>query len=261
MTDWPKKIKFRRILLSNDDGIAAPGLKVLLRIANKLSDDVWICAPETEQSGAAHSLTLHDPLRIRRLSKVRYAVNGTPTDCVLLGLQEILKDNPPDLLLSGVNRGANIGEDVTYSGTVAAAMEATILGVPAIALSLNIQNGQSKIHWPTAEKHAPPLIRKLCAAGWPEGTLINVNFPDCAPADVGPIKITRQGQRKILGNLDKRIDPRGRPYYWIGSLRSEAVAQPGTDLAAIEADQISITPIHLDLTNQPTLRPLKQIFG
>ncbi len=260
MNDWPEKIRYRRILLSNDDGINAPGLKVLQRIAAKLSEDIWICAPETEQSGAAHSLTLHDPLRIRRLSPRRFAVNGTPTDCVLLALQEILKDDPPDLLLSGVNRGANMGEDVTYSGTVAAAMEATILGVPAIALSQNIENGQSKIHWPTAEKFAPKVIRSLCGAGWPEGSLINVNFPDCAPADAGPVELTRQGQRKILDNLDKRIDPRGRPYYWIGSLRSDAVAKPGTDLAAVEGRRISVTPIHLDLTHQPTLKSLKQVF-
>ncbi len=258
MNDWPAKIRYRKILISNDDGIGAPGLKILQRIAGKLSDDIWVCAPETEQSGAAHSLTLHDPLRIRRLSSRRFAVNGTPTDCVLLALQEILKDDPPDLLLSGVNRGANIAEDITYSGTVAAAMEATILGVPAIALSQNVKNGQSKVHWPTAEKFAPGLIRKLCAAGWPEGSLINLNFPDCAPADAGPAELTRQGQRKILENLEKRVDPRGRPYYWIGSLRSEAVARPGTDLAAIESNRISVTPIHLDLTHQPTLRSLKQ---
>ena len=261
MVSFPNGLSQVRILLTNDDGIDAPGLKVLGRIARQLSRDVWVCAPETEQSGAGHSLTLRRPLRLRRVSSRRFAVDGTPTDCMVLAIHSILKDQPPDLVLSGVNRGGNMGEDITYSGTVAAAMEATILGVPAISLSQHIGEDHTKAHWQTAEKHAPGIIRRLCDSGWPIGTLINVNFPDVPGGVVRGVEVTRQGQRKVGENLHERVDPRGRPYYWIGALKNNIKPRPGSDLAVVAAGSISVTPVHLDMTHGGAVKRLQQVFA
>ncbi|HUI17927.1 MAG TPA: 5'/3'-nucleotidase SurE, partial [Alphaproteobacteria bacterium] len=214
MFDPPLDLARARILLSNDDGIEATGLKVLERIARTLSDDVWVVAPETEQSAASHSLTLRLPLRIRPLGQHRFAVNGTPTDAVLLAVQHIMAERKPDIVFSGVNRGGNLGEDVTYSGTIAAAMEGTLLGVPSIALSQCYTSGE-KTRWAPAEQHAPALIRKLVTLRWPKGVMMNVNFPDVPAERVRGIAVTAQGRRKIGGELERRLDPRGTPYYWI----------------------------------------------
>ncbi|MBO6783877.1 MAG: 5'/3'-nucleotidase SurE, partial [Alphaproteobacteria bacterium] len=170
MHKFPRRLDKLRILVSNDDGVRAPGIRVLERIAREITDDVWVCAPLNEQSGAGHSLTLRYPLWLRRIATRRYAVEGTPTDSVLVGIHHAVKDRKPDLVLSGVNRGSNMGEFITYSGTCSAAMEATILGVPAIAFSQQTDFDRSNTHWATAEKYAPDLIRKLCKAGWPERT-------------------------------------------------------------------------------------------
>ena len=256
-----------RILVTNDDGIHAPGLKVLERIARSISKDVWVVAPEMEQSGAAHSLTLHVPVRVRKISARRYAVSGTPTDCVLLALQEILPNangKKPhgslafDLVLSGVNRSSNVGDDVTYSGTVAAAMEGTVLGVPSIALS-QACGDYEKVHWPTAERHAPAIIKKLIAAGWPKNTLINVNFPDCAPGKVKGIKVCKQGKRLVSVGLSERFDPKGRPYFWIGGARENKTDEPGVDVDLLEAGHITITPLTMDLTDYKTMEKLQRL--
>ena len=249
-----------RILLTNDDGIAAPGLKVLQRIARQLAREVWVVAPELEQSGAGHSLTLRRPLRIRQLGRRRYAVDGTPTDAVLLAVNQIMRAAKPSLVLSGVNRGGNMGEDVTYSGTIAAAMEATLLGVPAIALSLETLQGKPA-RWDTVEAHAPRVIRELAAAGWPADVFINVNFPNRPPDQVGPIQIARQGRRKIGDELGERLDLRGEHYYWIGPMRTEEPTQPGTDLAAVNEGRIAVTPLHLDLTPGRTARHLERVLS
>lgn len=249
-----------RILLSNDDGIDASGLKVLERVAHALSKDVWVVAPETEQSAASHSLTLRVPLRIRKRSERRFAVNGTPTDAVLLAVQHIMKDRRPDLVLAGVNRGGNLGEDVTYSGTIAAAMEGTLLGIPSIALSQLVTHGQ-KTRWGTAEHHAEALIRKIATMKWPKGILLNVNFPDVPADQVAGVAVTVQGRRKIGGKLDERRDPRGFPYYWIGTMRTEEPSRKGSDLAAVNGGAISVTPLSLDLTHKPSVVSLKRIFG
>lgn len=246
-----------RILVSNDDGIDAPGLKVLEKVAKTLSKDIWIVAPEYEQSGASHSLTLTQPLRIRKLGPRKYAVRGTPTDCVMMAMHEIMKDKRPDLLLSGVNRGANLGEDVTYSGTVAVAMEGTLLGVPSIALSQCFQFGHP-VKWATAEHHAPKLIRKLLKAGWPKGTLINVNFPDVVADSVTGVEVVKQGLRDLTDLvLDHRIDARGVPYYWIGFRRQKSKSKRQSDLGATENGAISVTPLQLDLTQGAALKALK----
>ncbi|MCZ6605761.1 MAG: 5'/3'-nucleotidase SurE [Alphaproteobacteria bacterium] len=261
MNVFPRELETMRILLTNDDGIDAPGLKAMARIAATLSKDIWVCAPEVQQSGAGHSLTLSDPVRLNRHSKRRFSTNGTPTDCVLLALHRIMKDQPPDLVLSGVNMGGNMGEDITYSGTVAAAMEATLLRVPAIALSLQLRDGARHVHWATAEIHAPDIITKLCRAGWPRGTLININFPGVASEEIAGIEVTAQGQRFIGDNLHERTDPRGRTYFWIGRLQNLSKPKKGTDLAAIEADRISVTPIHLDFTHHRAIKPLREALS
>jgi len=249
-----------RILLSNDDGIDAPGIAVLERIARTLSDDVWVVAPEHEQSAASHSLTIRRPLRIRQAGPRHFAVDGTPTDAVLLGVNHILaNDRKPDLVLSGINRGANLGEDVTYSGTVAAAMEATILGVPAIALSQFV-TPPNPPKWETAEHWAAKVIRQALAVGWRRNVLININFPDVAPEAVTGLTVTRQGKRKIGDAVIERLDPRGEPYVWIGAQRAEDRGIAGTDLEAVYRGEVTLTPLCFDLTDHPSLEALAAAF-
>ncbi len=252
-------IKNARVLISNDDGIDAPGLKVLEKVVKKIAKEVWVSAPETEQSAAGHSLTLRRPLRIRKLSGKRFAVDGTPTDSVLLGLYEAMDEVRPDLILSGVNRGGNLGEDVTYSGTVAAAMEGTLLGIPSIAFSQVCEDGHP-IKWRTAEHWLPDVLNKLAAASFPSNVLINVNFPDVSAGRVIGVEVTKQGQRKIGGDFWEGTDPRGDRYFWIGPQRNEDRAKKGTDLEAVSRGAISVTPLTLDLTHKGTLKKLKAAF-
>lgn len=249
-----------RILLSNDDGIHGPGLKVLESIARTLSDDVWIVAPETEQSGAGHSLTLRRPLRIRKISEKKFAVDGTPTDCVMIAVNEVMGKNKPTLMLSGVNQGANSGEDVTYSGTVAAAMEATLLGVPSIALS---QASSFKHHtkWSTAEHHGPTLIKRILKNEWPRDVLMNINFPDVISSSVTGVRVVKQGIRNIRNHLLEWVDPRGIPFYWVGgAMRDDSPTEAKTDLEALQEGAIAVTPLHLDLTHHRTLKALEAEF-
>lgn len=249
-----------RILVTNDDGIHAPGLKALTRIARSLSKDVWVVAPEHEQSAASHSLTLRRPLRVRRLGARRFAVDGTPTDCVLVALLRIMNGRPADLVLSGVNHGANLGEDVTYSGTIAAAMEGALLGVRAIALS-QVRAGDGEIHWATAERFAPEIIRKLASLPWPADLLVNVNFPPRTPDRVNGIRICRQGRRDTAIQVIEGRDPAGRDYLWLGDFLSDSGSDPDTDLAAIMDGAIAVTPLHLDLTHGATLERFGRLFG
>ena len=243
-----------RILCTNDDGINAPGLKVIEQIARALSDDVWIVAPELDQSGVSHSLSLNDPLRLREVSPRHFAVRGTPTDCVIMGARHILGDKLPDLVLSGVNKGRNVAEDVVYSGTIAGALEGTILGFPSFALSqeFSIDTRNAPL-WDTALKFGPDIIRKVIEAGVPRNTVININFPSCMPDDVKGIRITRQGKRNQgFLKIDRRHDGRGNPYFWIGFERAAMMDAPaeGTDLAALAARYVSVTPLRLDRTDE-----------
>lgn len=260
MFEPPLNLKKARVLVTNDDGYQAPGIKILEKVARDLSDDVWVVAPETEQSAVSHSLTIRRPLRIRKIKDQCYAVDGTPTDCVMLAVQHILKDNKPTLCLSGVNGGGNLGEDVTYSGTIAAAMEATLLGVPSIALSQHI-NHPRPAHWSTAEAFAPKVIRQLVKVEWPKNTLMNVNFPDVPAKSVKGIQAAPQGRHKIGDDLHEHHDPRGVPYYWIGSMRQEDAEQTGTDIAAVRSGWISVTPLYLDLTHRAMLKELQKKLG
>ena len=199
------------------------------------------------------------PLRLREVARQRYSVDGTPTDCVLIAVKRLLRDRPPDLVLSGINAGSNVGEDLTYSGTVAAAMEATLLGIPAIALSQDYRD-RNAIPWQTSDAFAPESIRRLLRLPWPDSTLYNINFPAVPPAQTTGFAVTSQGKRAIADNLTEGVDPRGRPYYWIGPVRDGGAAEPGTDVAALAGNKVSITPIHLDLTNVPVLAALRQVF-
>jgi 5'-nucleotidase len=245
-----------RILVTNDDGIYGPGLKVLEKIAASISKDVWVVVPEGEQSGSSHSLTLTAPLRIRKRGARRYSISGTPTDSVMLGVHSIIKGGRPDLVLSGVNRGGNLGEDVTYSGTVACAMEGTLLGIPSIALSQVYKHGHP-VKWATAAHHGPKVVRKLLKAGWPKGTLVNVNFPDVVADAVTGVFACQQGQRDLTDLLiEARMDMRNNPYYWIGFRREQGKPKATSDLGVIASGGISVTPLHLDLTHTSSMKAL-----
>ncbi len=246
-----------RILITNDDGIHAPGLGVLERIASSFSDDVWVVAPETDQSGAAHSLTLNDPLRLRQIGDRTFAVRGTPTDCVIMGVRHLLPEKP-DLVLSGVNRGQNIADDVTYSGTIAGAIEGTLLGVRSIAISQAYTwETRDAIKWHTAELLAPDLIRRLLDIELDGNVLLNVNFPDREPDEVAGTEMTVQGRRnQDLLYIDPREDGRGNPYFWIAFERQRSTPAKGTDLCAIAEGRVSVTPLTLDLTDADAHRTL-----
>jgi 5'-nucleotidase len=249
-----------RILVTNDDGIHSPGLGVAEKIARAISDDVWVVAPETEQSGASHSLTLTFPLRLRKIAERRFAVTGTPTDCVMMAALHVLKDHPPELVLSGVNWGSNLADDVTYSGTIAGAMEGCALGIPSIALSQAAdEDFREKIDWSPGEAHGPGLVRRLVESGWPQGSLINVNFPGCTAAEVTGTELVPQGQYDLQSTeIHERHDARSRPYYWIGLRRRKSTPPKQSDLGAVYANKIAVTPLHMNLTDMAALEKMRQ---
>ena len=239
-----------RILLTNDDGVHDEGIVSLEKIARQLSDDVWIVAPETDQSGFAHSLSISQPLRVRKLGEKHFAVRGTPTDCVIMGVKNLMPE-PPDLVLSGVNSGANVADDVTYSGTVAGAMEGTLLGIRSIALSQSYaasEDGQRIIPYETAEAHAPELINRIADMDLAPGILINLNFPNCGPDEVQGAVVADQGKLAYGIWVDERRDGRNFPYYWLRFGRGAIEMPEGTDIAAVRDNRISVTPLKLDFT-------------
>lgn len=251
-----------RILLTNDDGIHAEGLAALERIAAQLSDDVWVCAPEYEQSGASRALTLAEPIRVRKVAERKFATTGTPTDCVMLGVRELMEGAPPDLVLSGVNRGANLAEDVTMSGTVAGAIEAMALGVPGIALSQMGSYDPLDSYFEPAETFAPGVVKRLVEVGWPKDVVLNINFPAVPIDQIGEVEVTRQGFRDVQVKIaEKRTDLRGRDYYWIGFRPERSKPEEGTDLRALYEGRISVTPLHIDLSHMATVYELKSVLG
>jgi 5'-nucleotidase len=252
-----------RILVTNDDGIHAPGLAVAEQIARAISDDVWVVAPETEQSGASHSLTLSAPLRLRQIDDRHFAVSGTPTDCVMMAALHILKAQPPELVLSGINWGSNLADDVTYSGTIAGAMEGCALGIPSIALSqASDEDGRDKIDWSPGAVHGPALIRRLLDAGWPTSTLMNINFPGCPAADVKGTVLVPQGRYDLQSTeIEERKDARSRSYYWIGLRRRKATPPAATDVGAVYDNKIAVTPLHMNLSDTEALEKLQQTLG
>jgi 5'-nucleotidase len=255
----PLNLRRARILVTNDDGIGAHGLRLMARIARSLCNDVWVVAPETEQSAASHSLTVRAPLRVAKHGPKRFAVNGTPTDCVLLAVGQLMGERLPDLVLSGINHGGNLAEDVSYSGTVAAASQATFMGIRGIALS-QISRPQHPIKWSTAEQFTPDLLRRLAEQSWKRDVMINVNFPDRIASAVSGIEITRQGRRRQIENVTESFDPFGEPYYWIGSPRAEGSARKRasvSDIDAVARGAVSVTPLNLNLTDRATAAKLR----
>jgi 5'-nucleotidase len=253
-----------RILLTNDDGVHAEGLQVLRKIALQLSDDVWTVAPEFEQSGASRALTLADPIRLRKLDPKTFAITGTPTDCVMMGLRDLVEGKTPDLVLSGVNRGQNIAEDVTMSGTVAGAIEGMALGVPSIALSqaLTRFHDEVVVHWETAEAYGAGLIQRLLEIGWPKDVVMNINFPARSPHEVETVEVTSQGSRdNHIRHAEKRTDLRGRDYYWMGFDVTPSRPESGTDIKGMYDGKITVTPLHIDMTHRGTLHKLKGLLG
>ena len=253
-----------RILLTNDDGIEAEGLASLERIARQLSDDVWTVAPAVEQSGKGRGITLTEPLRVNRVNDRRFSVTGTPTDCVVLAVNDLMADHRPDLVLSGVNRGHNVGEDCSYSGTVAGALQGMAFGIRSIALSQSLERFHDEVtaHWETAEAFAPAIINRLLDQTWRDGVVMNLNFPALPPELVKQVEVTRQGFRDI-GEMHavRRTDLRGRDYYWMSFRGTKQEHAEGTDLRAMDEGRISVTPLHIDLTHRESVHDLKGVLG
>lgn len=250
-----------RILLTNDDGIHAKGLQVLEAIARELSDDIWIVAPEVEQSGKSRALTLTEPVRVREAGDQRWAVGGTPTDCVLIALQKLMKTKKPDLILSGVNNGQNMAGDTSLSGTVAAALMGTELGVRSIALSQSKGfRGSGSLDWDTPLAWGKKTIAPLLERDWPPHVTMNINFPDCQPANVKGIQQTRQGRRDLMViETHTRTDLRGNDYVWIAYNGKLSDPPAGTDLRAIYDGYISVSPLHTDLTQHSYLQEMADV--
>jgi len=251
-----------RILLTNDDGIRAPGLEVLEAIARQFSDDIWICAPDEEQSGMGHALTLTRPVRLRKHDARRFSVTGTPTDAVTMGMRKVI-DGLPDVILSGVNRGANLADDITYSGTVSAAIEGALAGVRSIALSqVYSKEGLGEdVPFGAAVEWGAKVLAPLLDAPLPKRTLVNVNFPPLPAGEVKGIRAVRQGFHDYSrGTVVEGRDPRGFKYYWFGLEAIEHTLDHGTDLEAIDEGYISVTPLQLDLTHHASLGALAERF-
>ncbi|WP_454733456.1 MULTISPECIES: 5'/3'-nucleotidase SurE [Cupriavidus] len=239
-----------RVLLTNDDGIDAPGLAVLEAVAATLAREVWVVAPEHDQSGTSHSISLHAPLRFSRQGERRFGVAGTPGDCVVMAARHLMADAPPTLVLSGINRGGNLGLETVFSGTVGAAMTGMLLGIPSIALSQAFSD-RDNVRWETARALAPDVILRLLAAGWSEQACLNVNFPDVAPAAAGPLTVTRQGAGLVKDiAVRAHVDPRGIPYHWLQFSRGPRPDAPDSEAMVIGRGGISVTPLRFERTNE-----------
>lgn len=263
MLNFPKDIKNARILLANDDSIHSHGFRVLEEIVSSLCDDVWVVAPETEQSAVGHSLTIHSPLRIRKYGEKRYSVFGTPTDCVVMGAKQIMKDKKPDIVLSGINHGHNVADDVTYSGTVAVTIEATLLGIPAVAFSNTFDSKSGKYNWDVCREVMPKVLNKLQGQSWDDNVLINVNFPFVGEGETPDIVVRKQGHYPpSLEDVIECTDPRGRPYYWIGPPTDKSVEfSEDTDIGSLGRGKVTVTPLSLNLTHDATLKNLEELFA
>jgi 5'-nucleotidase len=239
-----------RILLTNDDGIDAPGLEVLERIAGELAREIWVVAPEHDQSGVSHAVSLHHPIRLSKRGVRRFGLTGTPGDCAVMGVCHLMAAAPPQLLLSGVNRGANLGLETVFSGTVGGAMTGMLLGVPSIALS-QVWTDREHVRWKTAAELGAGVVRQLLAVGWDAATCLNVNFPDLPAPEVGPLTLARQGPGLIQGmEVETRIDPRGLTYHWVSFRRGPREQGGESDVDAVRAGHIAVTPLRYDRTDE-----------
>lgn len=251
----------KRILIVNDDGIDGPGIVLLERIARQFSDDVWVVAPDEERSGAGQAISISHPIRYTQRGERHFSVRGTPTDCALLGINVFLEGRKPDILLSGINSGPNLAEDVHYSGTCAAAKEGALLGIPSFALS-QMRSYGVPASWETSEAHLPGILRDLLAIDWRPGSFVNINVPNLPPADIAGVAITRQGQRLPGGFLPvRRVDERTVPYFWVKICPNAPELVAGTDLHAVAHGAISVTPMQLDMTHREVAADLAGRFG
>lgn len=268
MLKIPADLKNARILIANDDSIHAEGIKVLEEIVRAITPNVWVVAPETQMSAAGHSLTIHLPLRIKQYDDRHYSVSGTPTDSVLLGVQEIMEEVKPDLVLTGINHGWNVADDVTYSGTIAAAIEASLMHIPAIAFSQDFKEfgGKDEVSrgpdWSIARDFLPRILQGLAGVECDDFSLISVNFPARREGVTPEIKVVRQGHYAVEDQgVIRLVDPRGKPYYWIGPPRRRDEDSQDVDIGALQAGHITITPLTLNMTNMSALKKLEGIFS
>ena len=261
MLKFPEKLSDARILISNDDSIHSDGIKVLEEVARTLSPHVWVVAPENQQSAAGHSLTIHSPLRIKQYDKHHVSVYGTPTDSVLVGIQMVMKEFRPHLVLSGINHGQNTADDVTYSGTIAAAIEATLMCVPAIAFSQDFDENGGKPEWDVAREYIPKILKSFECKEWDDSILMSVNFPVRRPGVTPEIRVRPQGHYSMEEqDMVENIDPRGRPYFWIGAPPKRNELDQTIDVGSLKAGHVTITPLSLNLTHRPTLQFLEKVF-
>jgi 5'-nucleotidase len=250
-------LRLSRVLLTNDDGFDAPGLRTLAEVAEELAEEVWIVAPNYDQSGTSHSLSLHSPLRVSRKDERSYSVSGTPGDCVVMAVRQLMVSGRPDLILSGINRGANLGIETVLSGTVGAAMTGLLLGIPSMALSQAFSD-RNAVRWDTARALAPKIIKQFAEGAWTRGSILNINFPDVPIDKVGPIELTNQGTG-LMDDVEviSAIDPRSLEYHWLSLRRSTREDAPGSETFAIARGRVSITPLQFERTNQNVLASLQ----
>jgi 5'/3'-nucleotidase len=248
---------FSKVLLTNDDGFDAPGLRTLTEVAEELAEEVWIVAPNHDQSGTSHSLSLHSPLRISQKDERKYSVSGTPGDCVAIAVRHLMVSGRPELILSGINRGANLGIETVFSGTVGAAMAGLLLGIPSMALSQAFSD-RSAVRWDTARALAPNVITQFANGDWSQSSILNINFPDVPVSEVGPIELTSQGTG-LMEDVDvvSGIDPRSLEYHWIRLRRAAREDTPGSETSAITRGRVSVTPLQFERTNQTVLASLE----
>lgn len=250
----PSSPLFQRALLTNDDGIDAPGMAALIEAVTPLAVEVWVVAPDHDQSGVSRAISLHGPLRLTERGPRRFSVSGTPSDCVVIGVNHVLKDNPPDIVFSGINRGANIGEEVGYSGTVSAALMARLCGVPAYAIS-QAWRDRKNVRWQTAVQGLEAIIRRF---GTAPASVLNVNFPDAEPAEITGVSVTRQAPPGSMAmGVESREDTRGFPYHWLSIRRHPGQGADDTDIGALRRREISVTPIGFDMTDHAMLAALR----
>lgn len=252
------RLPLERVLLTNDDGIDAPGLAILEDIAGKIAREVWVVAPEHDRSGTSHSISLHAPLRVSEEGVRRYAVSGTPGDCVVMAVRQLMSQAPPSLILSGVNRGANLGVETVFSGTVGAAMTGMLLGIPSIALSQTFSD-RDDVPWETARKRAPEIIRHFVEQGWNRQACLNINFPAVPPDQAGPLVVARQGAGLVKGiDVISRVDPRGFTYHWLQFQRELEEDAPEAEASLIAKNFVTITPLQFERTNETAFSELKE---
>jgi 5'-nucleotidase len=262
MPKFPADLKNARVLISNDDSVNAEGIKVLEEIISAITPHVWVVAPETQMSAASHSLTIHSPLRLREIDKRHYAVSGTPTDSVMMGVMQVMKDFRPDLVISGINHGQNAADDVTYSGTIAAAIEACLMGIPAVACSQDFDEITGRPDWTIAREYLPKILHKLAGRGCDNFIVMNVNFPKPRAGLVPKIAVVPQGHYYMTDQaMVPAVDPRGKPYYWIGPPPRRTAEDLSYDGGALTAGHVTLTPLSLNLTHHPTMKSLQEVFA